>query len=269
MLDKLEKRFGGYTIRNVTLHLIVGQSFIYVLFLSGQFPMDSVALIPERVLAGEVWRVLTFMLVPPLTNPIFALFAWYLFYLMGSSLEGYWGAFRYNVYLLIGYLAAVAVSFLTPSVPSGNVYIMSSVFLAFAFLNPNFVIFLFFILPVRVKWLALLTWLGYGVMFLFGGWTERALVFAATCNFMLFFGGSIAAKVKLGRRRMAFQAKEFARRNEPFHRCTICGITEKTHPDMDFRYCVECKPERCYCQEHVFDHEHRAESEDEESSGGR
>ena len=98
--------------------------------------------------------MLTFVGEPPTTNLLFAFFFWYLFYLMGTVLESTWGAFRYNVYLLVGWAATVAVAFLQPNAPASISFLQASVFLAFAYLYPDFQILLFFILPVKVKWLA-------------------------------------------------------------------------------------------------------------------
>ena len=86
-----------------------------------------------------------------MTNRIFAFFAWYLFYLMGNALEGHWGAFRYNLFLLIGYLVTVAVAFLYPYAAATNIFIGGSVFLAFAYLYPDFQLYIFFIIPVRLN----------------------------------------------------------------------------------------------------------------------
>jgi hypothetical protein len=91
LLDKLERKFRRYAVPNVTLYLILGQVLFFVFVLSGRFILERVVLIPDRVLAGEWWRLITFLFVPPMTNPIFAFFAWYLFYLMGNALEGHWG----------------------------------------------------------------------------------------------------------------------------------------------------------------------------------
>lgn len=256
-LDKLERKFGRYALPNVTIYLIAGQTLFYVLFMTGRLDGGMTSLVAGLVTAGEWWRLLTFLFDPPLSNPLFAFFAWYLFYLMGTALEEHWGAFRYNVYLLIAYLMTVAVSFLVPFYPVSNVYIGGSVFLAFAFLYPDFVLYLFFILPVRIKWLALLTWLGYGYAALIGDWHTRLMVLASVGNFLLFFGRDILWMAKNGRRQMAKQAWQISRRKEEaFHRCTVCGITDQTHPDEDFRYCPTCEGQYGYCQEHIFDHEH-------------
>jgi hypothetical protein len=255
LLDSLERKLRRYAIPNVTLYLILGQVLFFVFEISGRFILDRVVLIPDLVLAGEWWRLITFLFIPPLTNPIFAFFAWYLFYLMGSALEGYWGAFRYNVFLLVGYLVTVAVSFIMPFYPATNIFIGGSVFLAFAFLYPEFQIYIFFILPVKIKWLALLTWIGYAYQLLFGFWSTRLMVLASISNFLLFFGKDIYWRVKTGRRRMAEQARQFSGRKEAFHTCTTCGITDLSHPQMEFRYCSDCGG-LGYCKDHIFNHEH-------------
>ena len=258
LLDKLEKYLGRFALPNLTIYLIAGQTFFYVLYMTGKLERGVSILAAERLLAGEWWRLGTFLFDPPGQSPLFALFAWYIFYLMGSALEEHWGAFRFNVFILVGYLLTVAVSFLIPAYPVTNTYIGGSVFLAFAFLYPDFQILLFFFLPVRIRWLAMLTWLYYGYLFLVGGWPTRLLVLASIGNFLLFFARDLRWLVKSGSwKRAARQATQVSRSSdEPFHRCTVCGITDKSHPQMDFRYCPQCAGQRGYCQEHIFSHEH-------------
>jgi hypothetical protein len=255
LLDSLEKKLRRYAVRNVTLYLILGQVLFFVFALSGRFILERVLLIPDRVLAGEWWRLITFLFIPPLTNPIFAFFAWYMFYLMGNALEGRWGAFRYNLFLLVGYVVTVAVTFLFPFSAATNIFIGGSVFLAFAWLYPEFQIYIFFIIPVRMKWLALLTWLGYGYEMIVGSWHTRLLVLASISNFLLFFGRDILWRMKTGKRAMTTQAKQFSGRKEAFHTCASCGITDLSHPRMEFRYCSECGG-LGYCKDHIFAHEH-------------
>lgn len=256
-LDRAEHWFRPFAIPGVTVYLIAGQSICFAIGLSKPGIYPAIALIPERVFAGEVWRLVTFLLYPPTQNALFAFFAWYLFYLMGDSLEHQWGAARYNIFLLIAYVATLLASLLTPSFPSTNVYIGGSVFLAFAHLFPDFQILLFFILPVKVRWLALITWILYFIRFALGPWTERFLVLAAVSNFLLFFGRGIILRIRSGRRRMARQAQQIKQENEPVHRCVICGVTDKSDPGMDFRYCSRCADSPCYCQDHIRAHEHR------------
>lgn len=255
LLDKLERKFRGFAIPNITVYLIMGQALFYVLSMTGRLDLGRVVLVPALVLMGEWWRLITFLFLPPVANPIFAACAWYLFYLMGGALEGHWGTFRYNLFLLIGYIVTVAVSFLFPLYPATNIFIGGSVFLAFAFLFPDFEVLIFFILPVKMKWLALLTWITYGYQLFVGSWSTRLLVLASISNFLLFFGKDILWRMKTGNRRMVTKAKELSGKKEAFHRCAACGVTDLTDPRMEFRYCSDCGG-LGYCKEHILNHKH-------------
>lgn len=260
ILNKLERRFGNLGIPNLTVVLIVPQVALYVLSLGRPEILSGLYLVPALVLEGQWWRLITFLVVPPfITFPLFAFFFWYMFFLMGNALEGYWGTFRYNIYLLIGYLATLAVTFLTPGAQASNGFLQGSVFLAFAFLYPDFQMLIFFILPVKIKWIAVITWIWYLYMVVFGGWSARLLVLASVCNFLVFFWNDIVYRIKTGQRQMAGQATRFGASNkgdQPFHRCAVCGITDQTHPDMDFRYCQECQGTLGYCSDHLTNHHH-------------
>jgi membrane associated rhomboid family serine protease len=256
-LDKLERKLGRIAIPNITLYLVMGQAFFYVAAYSGRLDVGRMLLIPSLVLSGEWWRLLAFVFIPPSTSLIFVFFALYFFYMMGTALEGHWGTFRYNLFLLIGYLITVAVSFLVPYGTGTNIFLGASVFLAFAHLYPEFVIYIFFVLPVKIKWLALLTWIGYGWQLIAGDWMTRVLVIASIGNYLLFFGKDIALRTRYGGRKMASQARDIAKSREPFHRCTVCGKSDLSHPDMEFRYCPDCGG-LGYCMEHIMNHEHRS-----------
>jgi hypothetical protein len=176
---------------------------------------------------------------------------------MGTALERTWGTFRFNAYLLLGYAATVAAAFILPAGAASNGYLQGSVFLAFAHLFPEFELYIFFILRVKIKWLALLTWIAYGIILLVGDWMSRLMVLASVCNFLVFFAQDLLERVRTGRRRMAIQAAQLAAR-EPayYHRCTVCGITDRTNPTMEFRYCSKCAGNHGYCADHLRDHAH-------------
>ncbi len=259
-LNRLERALGRYAIPNLPLYIVIGQVAFWALsqpFLSN-FELERIALLPVAVQQGELWRLATFVLLPPSSHPVFLAFVWYMFYLMGSALEGYWGAFRFNLFILLGWALTVGVSFLTPGGYTTNVFLGGSVFLAFAFLNPEFEMLIFFILPVRIKWLALIAWVFYGYALLFGGWSVRLATLASVGNFLVFFAGDIVQRIKTGRRRMEHQARQAAARDsdEPRHRCHVCGKTDRTDPLMDFRYCSKCANDECYCTGHIANHEH-------------
>ena len=270
LLSRLERVFGRFAVPHLTLGLVLCQVVVYLIAAGMDNrpevqvnPAESVQaklqLVPAKVLEGEVWRLFTLLLLPPQSNPLFAFFFWYFFWLMGSALEQLWGHFRYNLYLLVGWAGTVAAAFLTPDRPADNVYLESTVFLAFAWLNPEFPVFLFFVLAVPIKWLARVTWAALLLAFAVGPWETKAQVAAAVANFLLFFAREIVEHAQTGRRRMARQTAAFvaeAKRPEFYHQCRVCGITDRTHPKMDFRYCSRCAGQCCYCADHLRGHEH-------------
>jgi hypothetical protein len=270
LLDRLNRKFGRFGIPNLTLFLIIGQILLYVVNNlpagQGQAPtLESIRLEPDMVMQGEVWRLITYLFDPPGMNVIFAFFFWYLFYLMGTTLETVWGTFRYNVFLGIGYIASVAMAFLSwyqfpqPGAAATNLFLETTVFLAFARLYPDFTLMLFFVLPVKIRWLALLTWIGLGYGLLFApDWMSRLMIVAAVSNYLVFFGRDIWLDVKHGHRRMQFRAKALKSRSQIMHECRVCGLNNKTAPLVQFRYCTKCDGDCCYCPEHLSNHEHIA-----------
>jgi hypothetical protein len=257
LIARLERRLGRFAVPNLTLLLIAGQVVTFLLSQNDPQLFDRIAYVPAKVLDGEVYRLLTFLFLPPGRMLLWAFFFWYLFYLMGTALEHYWGTFRYNLFLLIGYLATVLAAFIQPQGEVANWFLQGTVFLAFAWLNPRFTLHIFFILPVQIRWLALLTWIGFGLTLLFGTWEARLAVAASVCNFFVFFGNDVWHRIRTGRRHMAQQARRFAEKPpEYYHRCSVCGITDASHPEMDFRYCSQCDGDHAYCEEHLRNHEH-------------
>jgi membrane associated rhomboid family serine protease len=259
LLSKLERHLGRYAVPNLSLYLVFGQATVYLAMLLGRLDRSWFVFVPQLALMGQWWRVLTFLLMPPPMSVIFIGFAWWIFYMMGSALEDQWGTFRYNVFIFLGAALTIALSFLRPEAPVSNTFLAGSVFLAFAFLNPDFELLLFFVLPVKIKWLAAVTWVLYGLQFFSSDWAGRLQIIAAVGNFLIFFGRDLVHGAAAGRRRMAMAASRAAeddRAGEPRHRCRVCGKTDVSNPEMDFRYCSKCAGEECYCPEHIRNHEH-------------
>jgi len=261
LMQRLERVLRPFAIPNLALYLIAGQAIGWLLLQNQPELAANLRLIPSRVLQGEVWRLFSFLLDPPTSQPIFLFFAFYMFWLMSNALEHQWGTVRFNLYLLVGYLVTIASSFIVPGGHATNSFLAGSVFLAFADLFPNFVIYIFFILPVRIKWLALLAWIGYGYVLVMGAPMERIMVLAAIANFLLFFWRDIRDRIRRGRHRMKQQTRQIKSRavekDAAFHTCALCGITDRTHPTMEFRYCTECQPTRCFCAAHLAGHPHQ------------
>jgi hypothetical protein len=120
---------------------------------------------------------------------------------------------------------------------------------------------------VKIKWLALIQWVFYGIKFVTDDWSAKATIAASVINFFVFFGSDLFQRIQGRRRRMAWQAKTAAEKDRPFHRCLVCGITDKTHPEMEFRYCSKCAGACGYCTEHIRNHEHVTEAKDAVETG--
>ncbi len=259
MLPWLERRLERYAIPNMTGLIIAGQVIVFAGLHANPNVMENIVFSREGVLRGEAWRLVSHLFIPPSMSVLWAFFAWYVFYLMGNALEQTWGTFRYNVYLLTGWLATTAAGFIVPGGASYNGFLGGSVFLAFAALYPNFQLSIFFLLPIRVYWLALITWLFFGWRFVFGVNEERIAIAASVANFLLFFHRDILARIRGGRRSMSSGFDRIRRESANktiSHVCHICGVTSDTNPDADFRYCSKCEGEYCYCEDHIRNHEH-------------
>ena len=187
-IDKLERKFGRYAVPHI-MYLITGIMLaVYVsdLLLGGRV---SPMLYFHRglVAQGQVWRVVTFIFLPPNSSPFWILFSLYFYCLMGNALENAWGSFRFDLFYLCGILGALIAGLITGQ--AVNHFLNMSLFLAFAALYPDHQVLLFFILPIKVKWLALLDAAYFLFMFIVGGWASRAAIVFSLLNIWLFFGG--------------------------------------------------------------------------------
>ncbi len=257
MLNKLERKLGRFAIPHLMLVLVGGQAAAFVLSMAKPEFVGLLVLVPERVMAGEVWRLITFLFIPPDAHPIFVIFALYLLFLYGRSLEEHWGEFRFNLFIFIGWIATIAAAFAVQDAQATNVFLMGSLLLAFAYLNPDFTILLMFILPVRIKWIGYLTGALYAYAAIRGDLATKMLVLAGVLNFFLFFGPDMIRRLRGASRRTTARSREKpAAAGKPLHQCAVCGITDTEDPNMQFRYCSQCDGKKGYCMDHIRDHEH-------------
>jgi len=273
LLQRLESRLRPWAIPNLTSIIIAGQVLLYVARMvfaaqnPGADPFAKIQLIPSQVFSGEIWRLFSFPFIPPKTVILFAAFTWYLFYLFGTALENQWGTVRYNIFLCIGYFANIVATFLawTQGVDliASNAFLYGTVFLAFARLFPDFVINVMLVLPIKIKWLALLAWIGYAYGIMTGNWMDRMLIVASVLNYLLFFGREHWHELKQGQRRRSFQTKTNTATHALAHQCLVCGLNSGDSPRTLFRYCSKCVGQCCYCPEHIQEHEHVGNDENE------
>ena len=261
-MDKMEKKLGHIGIKSLMIYIIGLNAIVFVLTYldsTGAF-LSKLMLVPQMVMQGEVWRLITFVFIPPTFSFLWLVFALYFYYLIGSSLENEWGTFKFNVYYFTGIAATIAGSLLTGS-PATSVYLNLSLFLAFACIFPNFQIMLFFIIPVKIKYLAWVDAAFLGYTLLIGSLSTRVMVIASILNFLLFFWKYLYTMIRSGGKayynKSAYKAKAKLPRNITVHRCEVCGRSEKDDKNLEFRYCVECEGDHEYCMEHLESHEHK------------
>lgn len=271
-LDKMERRFGRYAIRNLTMYLLAGYAIGYLLSFTMPQLLTYFTLEPALILKGQVWRLLSWVIIPPNDNIIFVIFMMLLYYSLGNTLESYWGAFRYNVYIFSGILFTVIGAFIVNGLIGGitgfgslysTYYINMSIFLACASIMPDYQLLLYGIIPIKMKWLAVLDVVLLAVDAVQGGLIIRIVIIASLLNFIIFFFCNRNLRgysPKQAARRKKFQ-KQISRPQNQYaggakHRCAVCGRTELDNPTLEFRYCSKCNGNYEYCQDHLFTHEH-------------
>lgn len=258
-IDQLDKRFGRWALPHLTIYLLVLQGVGVLLLATGTVPHYELVMTGGLVKSGQWWRLISFLMMPRTMSPIWLIFSFIIFYMMGSSLEMRWGTFRYNLFLFCSYWLTIVGSFIFPNAIISNIYFLGGVFLAFATLFPNFEFLLFFILPVKVKWLGMLTAGLYIFTLLTSHVGNRVAVAAVFINYLLFFGKDFLHNRQMVNRRKEFQAKQLKVEESFRNQCEVCKANDASDPDLDFRYCASCG--RCFCSVHINDHSHETPPE--------
>lgn len=268
-LDKLERKYGRYAINNLMLYILLGNGIIFLLDgLTGGMATAFAAFNWPLVLSGQIWRLFTFVFIPSSSSIIFFIFMAFLYYSIGNTLENVWGTFKFNVYYITGALltiiALIIAQLITGSSYWGtSYYINLSLFLAYAALFPDVEFLLYMIIPVKVKYLAYLDVALLLFDFINGGIATKLLIVVSLLNFILFFGKYLTGKSPSSRVQKQFKKqKRELKKGDPikvaFHKCTVCGKTELSDPDAEFRYCSKCNGNYEYCMDHLHNHVHKS-----------
>lgn len=199
LLDRLERKLGKLAINNLMPILVGAMAIVFVMDLAvGMKTGESLSLRlmfdRDAIFAGEVWRVFTFLFLPPSSGLLFMIFALYFYYVIGTVLESEWGAFGFTVYYLLGVVGAIASGFIAGY--ATNYYLNMTLFLAFAILNPNYEVRIFFLIPIRMKWLALIDGILLSVSFVLSSWGGRLSLIAALINLLIFFTPLLIKRIK-------------------------------------------------------------------------
>jgi membrane associated rhomboid family serine protease len=277
-VDRFCARHPRFGIPNLMLYISIGTILVYVLLQFSDYTAISFLTFDlAHVLHGEVWRIITYIFVPMYGSPFSLLIALYFYYWIGSTLERQWGTAKFNLYYFSGVLLTV-LGVTIVSLATGNHflgiagthYVNLSMFLAFAALYPETQVLLFFLIPVKMKWLA---WVDIGVFALGivqaiarGDIVGIVVPLVALLNFAAFIWPEVryfAQRKQYQHSRQTVQFKKAVKQQQQVrgyhHKCCVCGKTDTDHPDMQFRYCSKCAGYHCYCQDHIFSHVHFTE----------
>ena len=249
-LDRLEKRFGFIAIPGLIRAIVTLNALVFVLVLLNKGFDSYLALNIERVRAGEVWRLVTYIFVPQISYPLLVLIALWFLWFIGDGLERAWGPFRLTLYFLVGMIGTTVAAVLTNAQFSSQM-LFTTLFFAFAHFYPDEVIYIFFILPLKVKWIA---W-AYAGFLMLGFVTQsnsyRLALIAALSNYLIFFGPGVVRDLRQRKdvavRRQRFEAQSRSE-EEPLHRCATCGATEISDPNLEFRVARDGEE---YCLAHL------------------
>ena len=281
-LNKLERRMGKFAISNLIVLLIGAYVIGFAIGLMNPGLLGYLSLSPYHILHGQVWRLITWILMPTESNILFLLIMALFYYQLGTVLERTWGTFRFNVYIFGGMLFTVLGAFILYFIYAavygwtamGNLslilsygfstnYINMSIFLAFATMYPDMEVLLMFILPIKMKWMAYV----YAIITVFNlimaDWAGRVAIIMSLMNFLIFFFSTrnyhrVSPKEIHRKRVFKAQMREpRAGSGITKHKCAICGRTELDDPSLEFRFCSKCEGNYEYCQDHLFTHTHR------------
>lgn len=195
ILNKLERRFGRYAIENLMIVICGGQAIVYIadLLMSG-FASNMLYLNWELVTRGQIWRVFTFIFEPGSSNPISFVLSLYFYYIIGGALEHEWGSFNFDCFYLMEMLCTVIASIFVGI--GTSYYINLSLFLAFAVLYPDHQVLLFYFLPIRVKWVALID-LAFMIYSFWVSPSIRPLIIACFVPLIVFLWDDAVKNIKL------------------------------------------------------------------------
>lgn len=296
ILNKLERKLGRYAIKNLSLYIIIAYAIGYVLSFTGT--LEIFTLNPYYIFEKyQIWRLITWIFVPPASFGFFTIIMLYVYYQLGSVLENQWGAFRYNVYIFSGIIFSIigalilygfyavlngmdpALAGMYISTGFSTAYINMSIFLAFAVMFPDMQMLLFFVIPVKIKWLAYVDVAMMIYEFLFSSMADRIAIVMSLLNFILFFFSTFnyrrVSPKEIYRRQQfkrvvrnartgnsntqgftGFNVKSGPSQTMSKHKCAICSRTEKDNDSLEFRFCSKCNGNYEYCSDHLFTHEH-------------
>ncbi len=269
-IDKFSREHPGFGIPNLMTVLVFGTIVVFLLDqFSGYAASALICFHRGAILHGQVWRLVTFVFQPLGGNILTVALSLYFYWWIGSSLEQEWGTARFNCFYLLGVVFNIIFGLIVGY--TSVTYLNLSMFFAFAVLYPDMRVLLFFIIPIKIKWLA---WFDAALFALASvssllrlDVVGALLPLVSILNFFLFFWGDFMDNFSYRRQRYQHQhsaqtvnfkkaVKTAYQQKGYIHKCAVCGKTDTDYPDMEFRYCSKCNGYYCYCMDHINNHEH-------------
>ncbi len=272
-------------IPNLMLYIALGSAIVYIMSMIDQSKTLYYALSFNRyaILHGQVWRLFTYAFVYDGGNILFTAVGLLCYYSLGRAMENLWGTFKFNLFYLTGIILMDIYGMLF-NTPVHVIYLNMSLFLGYATLYPDARFLLFFIIPIKA-WVFALFDLAITLIDVFNLTFPQNLFpynlfpLIAIANYFLFFGKDVVNVIPMSWRANA--SRTFGRKSGPrktgavpfpnagsyqattatvkapyTHRCTVCGRTDVSNPELEFRYCSKCNGYYCYCQDHINNHTH-------------
>lgn len=215
-LNKLERKFGKFAIPNLMNIIVFGMAIVFAVdtFINPEYQFNLSSLLyfdRDLIFQGQIWRLITFVFLPPDSSLLFIIFALYFYWMIGSGLEAQWGSFRFNVFYFTGVIATIISGLITGY--AFNTYLNLTLFLAFAILYPNLQVLLFFFIPIKIKWLAWIDAILLAVTCVFNTWPGRIALLVSVANLLLFFWHDIIYEIKMFFRRIGNKHRRYPRQD--------------------------------------------------------
>lgn len=261
----------NFGIKNLMMYISIANVAFWVLGAINRPFLSYLSFDAAAILHGQVWRLVTFMLYPPSTG-LLAFIAFYFYYWIGSTLEQYWGSGQFTIYFFSGVILTVLYGFLIYFITGSNVrldsqYIYLSMFFSFAALFPDMQVLFMYIIPIKMKYLAIVDAVFFALAVITNPFPVNLLPIVAVLNFFLFCGGDLLSHVRpnrTSRGTVNFRKESRRIRREQqsklyTHKCAVCGRTDVDYPNLEFRYCSRCQGYHCFCIDHINNHIHFTE----------
>ncbi len=196
-LDKLERKCGRFAIPGLMRIVVVGMALVFCCDLLFPQAMLSYYLYfsPALILQGQVWRIFTFIFLPPRAARFLSSSPFISITCIGTSLENEWGSFRFTLYYLLGMIGTIIAGFLSGG--ATNTYLNSPSSSPLPRFSPICRCCSSSFMPIRIKWLALFSGGAlFAVQFILGTWQDRAVIIAALINYLIFFGPDVFRQMR-------------------------------------------------------------------------